>query len=832
MLSLALATLRTRRLSLAGTFAALALGVTMTAALALALAATLSPARQPKPQRFAQADAVIRPSRTLAVPGARGSRTLDTSRGLAPDLVARVSAAVPVVPDRTFPAHVIGNGPSSVGHPWSVARFGGYRLTAGTAPRRPDEIVLATGEARVGDRVSVLTASAERPYTVSGTVTRVGFEHAVFFADAEAARLSPRVDGLAVTGLPDAARRAVEASGVSVLTGDARHDADPDPDRERRALNDADVLLGIAAGIAGFVAVFVVASTFALSVAQRRRELALLRLIGATPRQVRRMLTAEALLVGLLAAATGCAVAPVCARLLGHWLVAHRLAPSWFTVPVAAWPLVIAFLTGPAVALIGVAAASRRAGRVRPAEALREAAVESRTMTPVRLLFGLAAFGGGLATLVTTAVSDPASAANRKGYTPAVMLLITGAALLAPLLVPPLARLLTRPLARSGGATGLLVRENTLAAARRTASVAAPVLITVGLAGSLLGTGASADATKSAEARHNVRADFVVRPTRGDTVSAVVLQRLRTVPGMEAVPSAETHVYAIGDGGNLRRYEAQIVRPGDLARIARMDVRKGSIAALGENDLIVDDDWGKKPGDVVNLWLGDGTRTSVRVAAVMKSGLDDGRAYLTSARADPAQIGRAEPSRTGRVEPSQIGRIDVLLRPGADKAAVAKGLRAATEGLGVETVSARDAADGSSGKGGSSRLGILVTLGIALAYCGISVAGTLAMAAAGRSRDQAVLRLSGATPAQVARVALGEAVLVVCVGVVALAVSAVSLAGFWMALNRVTSATALVVPWTTLAAVTAACVLIALLATLVPMLSSLRSKASASGLRG
>ncbi|MEV5569859.1 ABC transporter permease [Spirillospora sp. NPDC052269] len=823
MLSIALSTLRTRRLSLAGTFVALALGVAMTAAMGLALAATLDPAHRPRPERFAQADAVVRPVRTLTVTA--GSRTqhraLEASKGLPPELVAKVRAAVPAVADRSFPAHVVGDGPTNLGHPWSVARFGGYRLVAGTGPRTSGEIVLAGGDGRPGERVDVVTGADIRTYTVSGVTAQSGFEHAVFFADREAARLSPRVDGLAVTGsagsaaAADAARRAAGTS-AEVLTGVSRHEADPDPDRERRALNDTGVLLGVAAGVAGFVAVFVVASTFALAVAQRRRELALLRVIGATPRQVRRMLTAESLLVGLAASAVGCALAPMAARLLGRWLVRHGLAPSWFGVPLSAWPLVIAFLTGLTVSLLGVVAASRRAGRVRPAEALRETCVEGRAMTPVRWLLGLAAFGSGLATMATTAVSDPASAANRKGYTPAIMLLITGAALLAPVVVPRVTRLLTWPLTRSGGATGLLVRENTLAAARRTAAVAAPVLVTVGLAGALLGTGSSVDATRAAEARQRVRADFVVRPDGGGgAVSDVALNRVRSVPGVEAVPVGRTPVYAVGDGGTLRRFDARIVRGSDLGRTERLEVSGGAITGLGDDALVVDEGWERRPGDRVDLWLADGTRASVRVAAVLKSGLDDGATYLTSAHGGP----------------SPTGRVDVIVRAGADRSAVARELRAATKGLGVETVSARSA-DGTSGTGRSSRLGILVTLGIALAYCGIAVANALAMAAADRSRDQAVLRLSGATPLQVARVAVGEALVVVCVGVVlALAVTAVGLAGTWVALSRVTGATSLVVPWQPLAATAGVCALIALAATLVPIVRPPRTGATAAGLR-
>ncbi|MEV4259382.1 FtsX-like permease family protein, partial [Spirillospora sp. NPDC049652] len=220
--------------------------------------------------------------------------------------------------------------------------------------------------------------------------------------------------------------------------------------------------------------------------------------------------------------------------------------------------------------------------------------------------------------------------------------------------------------------------------------------------------------------------------------------------------------------------------------------------------------------DRVYLWLADGTRASVPVAAVLRSGLDDGMGYLTSAHGGPARP----------------GRVDVLVRPGADRSAVARDLRAATRGLGVRIASGRADAAGPPGKSRNGRVGILVTLGIALAYCAISVANSLAMAAADRARDRAVLRLSGATPGQVTLVAIGEAVVVVCVGVaLAAVVSAVSLVGLWTALSRVTGTASLVVPWGSLAVVTAVCALVALPATLLPALGSSRSGVGDAGLR-
>ncbi|MFE0739680.1 ABC transporter permease, partial [Streptomyces sp. NPDC058855] len=142
-----------------------------------------------------------------------------------------------------------------------------------------------------------------------------------------------------------------------------------DPDRDREAVTALNALFGTAGGVAGFVSVFVVASTFAFAVAQRRREFGLLRTAGATPGQIRRTVVAEALLVGVLASAAGCALGAYAAPHLASRVVADGLAPAWFTIGDHVWPYHLAFWTGLLVALCGVLAASWRAGRTAPTEA-------------------------------------------------------------------------------------------------------------------------------------------------------------------------------------------------------------------------------------------------------------------------------------------------------------------------------------------------------------------------------------------------------------------------------------------------------------------------------
>ncbi|NEB73895.1 ABC transporter permease [Streptomyces sp. SID14478] len=336
-----------------------------------------------------------------------------------------------------------------------------YRLAAGRAPAAPGEVVVTTGggtRIRPGDRIEVGTPEGPGTRTVVGAVPGAGFESAVFFTAAEAARFAPRIDAVTVDAAPDAVRAALDTgsgSGMTVLTGDDRRRADPDPDRDKEALVSVNALLGTAAGITAFVSVFVVASTFTFAVAQRRREFGLLRMAGATPGQVRRTVYAEALVIGVLASGSGCALGTWGAPRLAAWMAGRGLAPAWFRIDGQhTWPLHVAFWTGLLVALCGVTAASYRAGRTAPTAALREAAVDSATMPWTRRLTAAAALATALTLILVSLLHDPGELLRRKTYVTQPMLLIAAFALLAPLLVRPMTRLLTWLPARLPGAVG------------------------------------------------------------------------------------------------------------------------------------------------------------------------------------------------------------------------------------------------------------------------------------------------------------------------------------------------------------------------------------------
>ncbi|MFD0308661.1 FtsX-like permease family protein [Streptomyces sp. NPDC127119] len=821
MLSTTLCTLRTRWVTFVGSFVALSSGVALIAVMGLVLASSAD-APDRGPERFAAAPVVVKGMDTLRVTTPNGVRTrkLAQPRAVPEKLVARLRTLGTVVEDRSFPVRVRGGaGPADlVGHPWSTAAFAPYELVAGRAPKAADEVAVSGDRARPGTRIRtddgtvrvvgvVKAVGAERD---AGPAPGPGFENAVFHTDTAAARLAPRSVQLVVDADAAAVREAVRETvragdGVQVLTGDARRYADADPDRDREALTAMNAMFGTAAGVTGFVSVFVVASTFAFAVARRRREFGLLRTAGATPGQLRRMVVLEALLIGVLASAAGCLLGSYGAPRLAAWAVDENLAPRWFTLGDHTWPYWTAFWTGLLVALSGAVAASWRAGRTGPVEALREAAVDTGTMTWGRRLFG----GGLLLTAVVmpvlALVGDPGELLHRKTYISRPMLLITAVALLAPVLVRPMARLIAWAPARLPGATGMLVRENAAAGVRRTAAVAAPVLVMVALTGSLLGAVATLHAARAAEVRERTTADFVVTAPRGAGFDEGTLRRLRDVPGTEVSVTSSSAVYVLEDGAALIGSEARAAEPGPLTRTVRLPLAAGSAGDLDDGSIIVNEEWERHTvGRRVDVWLGDGTRKSLRIAAVMPVGTGDNGVYVTPRNAPKAYADRVDVRLTGAGDATAAASVatelrDAVRESGGDVFTAGQWVRA--------TYPQTDR---------TTRTGFVLVLGIALLYTGISLVNTMVMAASDRLRDLAVLRLAGATRWQVLRLVGAEALMVVVLGgVLGLLVAGFNLLGMWSALRLLSVRTSVELPWAALGATAGACAVLAVVSSVV-----------------
>ncbi len=800
MLTAALATVRTRWAAFAGTFAALALGVSVIATMTLVLAAASGGNPHQRPERFAAVLYVIQADPDLLVRDRYGS--VDSVPLLAqPDVPASVIRSLPgAIPDRSFYAQVAGRPAAqpALGHGWSSAAFAPYGLTAGHAPRSDSEIVVA-GPATIGRRVPVITASGSRTYTVVGTVRPRTGEQPVFFTDAEAARLSPGVDAL-VTDSAATADGAAALPGVRlrVLAGADRHEADPGAAADTTALTGLTAFLGVAALLCAFVAVTVTATAFGLSVAQRRRDLALLRTIGATPGQVMRTIGCEAALVGAVGAAAGCLLSLVLAPRLADWIVGQGLAPSWFRVdltPGSALALAVAFLAGVAVAVVSVLVAAVRAGTIRPTEALRDAAVEPKRTGRLRLLAGAGAVSGGIAALAAVTLFFPAALTDQKTGAEIAILLIAGTALLS----PGLLRLLTRtPGSRTlcsripdRGTAWMLLRASIATQSGRAAAAVVPVLVTVGLTTSILGLADTGNAAASAaEHQQAAGADFVLLPAGVPGLTPALLDQIRRIHGAEATAVTDTSLLAYQPQAFAAPFPVPVsaLGLGQPSAALNLKVTAGSLAGLNDQTIAVDSSWDKRVGGTVRLWEPDGTPLSLKVIAV-----------LAPSRSGPSLVvdlrnaGVAMPERAYVKTDSPAARAALLATARSQPARVVpvSGWAAAVADQQAE----------------QNQVGLELLLGIAIAYSAIGMASTFLRSVSGRRAELTLLRTTGAIRRQVVWFVAAESLALTLTGVILSAVVAgLVLAGVYAALA---GSVPVVLPWPLTGAILAGCAVIA-----------------------
>ncbi|GAB3148286.1 ABC transporter permease [Micromonospora sonneratiae] len=815
MLTLSWQTLRARWSAFVGTFVALCLGVCLLATTGLTLASTIGGGPR-TPLWYPAADVVVAGTNSVAVTSGSGEdrvterRVTLASASLPAELPARLAelpGVTGVVVDRRIPVDV--EGTAATAAPWSSAGLRPYTLLAGGAPTANDQVVLTGPTDRVpGDHVRLHGPDGARTFTVSGVLT--ADVPAVYLTDEAAAELAGgRIDAIALVGTGAEPARALAervratTTGLRVLTGDARRTAEPNPDSDALAMTAS--LLGTTAGLAGFVSIFVVAGTFSFAVAQRRREFALLRTSGATPRQVRRLVLGEAMVVGVLASVAGCGLSALTAPPFAHWLAGSGFAPENFTARFILWPLLAAAGVGLLVALLGAWVAARRAARVRPIEALREASVDQRTMTPGRWVFGLL-FLVGAAVLLAVMPALGATDGLALILVDAQLALIA-AALLAPVLIPVIIRAVAWPLR---GCMGTLARSGALTAVRRTAATAAPILVTIGIAASVLAATETLRRAEQTSARDRISATTLAVPAGAAGIADPTVAALGQLPGVRAaVPTRTTEVY-VNDGTYPEEFPAMYVGTG-VDRVLRLPTVAGSIDDLhGTDTVAVSRSMGWRHGQTVRVWLADGTEVRLRVVAVLADALDLDRTLLL-----PWQLGAGHGPRTG----AEVVYVDG--GAAADVALVAGGGGGRVVGV-REYLSA-----GIAEQERTNRLALIAVLGMALLYTGIAIANTLVMATADRSRDLATLRLTGATPGQVLRMIGLEALLVGLVGtVLAGAVAAGMSAGLRAGLADFVSQPQLVVPWAPIGLIVAACLAVTLVASLVPAALAMRTSAA------
>ncbi|MDA0567739.1 ABC transporter permease [Streptomonospora sp. S1-112] len=565
-------------------------------------------------------------------------------------------------------------------------------------------------------------------------------------------------------------------------------------------------ILAMTMVVTTFVSVFVIASTFAYSIAQRQREFALLRTLGSGPRRIAAAVYGEALLVAVSAGAVGCALAQPAATALLALLHGIGMVPEAPPVRYETEALVPALGTGVAVALAGVWGPARRIRRIKPIAALREASVDARAMTLGRWVLGLGC--AALSAFAGYALLE----ASGDGVAPLTMGLgmsaIVAMGFLSPVVIPPLAAALTWPLRGLPGAGAMVVRAGMSAAVRRTAALCAPVLLTVGLFGIAIGLVSVVNGVAARAMAEWTSAEYTVTATGGGGLSREQVARLRALPGARTAVVREAEV---GLGGVA--HVVRVVDPEDAAAAIDPPADEGDFTALGAGGVAVDAatarDNGWRAGDEVVLRLPDGARVRARVAAVLAEGPYTPVTYVSA----PLLAGHG----TAPAPYAYVGADGPAEAAGAAGGDLGERLEAAvdTDTARVDPVGAIE-----PGREENNRMVLLigaVLLGMALFCSCVAIANTLVMSTADRVRDFAALRLAGADRAQVLRLVAAEAVAVVGIGAfLGTAVTAVTLAPLATALGEGLSGVALSMPWWQLAVMTGVCAVIAVAAAVAP----------------
>ncbi|MGN9906987.1 FtsX-like permease family protein [Phytohabitans sp. LJ34] len=692
-------------------------------------------------QRLAGAPVVVAGEQGFKLPDQEHERVAYPERSRVDgDLVAAV-AAVPgvarAIPDISFPV-----GDSRLGHDWASAALTPYTIVDGREPRATGEVVVESG--RLGERITILVSGTPREFTVTGIARaqRPVDAPAVFFSTADATRFAPRpgtVDAIGVLLTPGA-----EAGEVA-----ARVDAALPPElvvlagADRGAAEFAGVgasrlalilVAGIFSGMVVVVMALVVSATISLTVRQRRRELALLRAGGATPRQVHRMVVRETMAVAVLATACGAGAAWFVASRVFEASAARGVVPEALVFRLGPIPFAGAVLVSLVMARIASHLAALPAARTRPIQALAEAAIPPVTVAPIRRLLAGVFAAGTVALAVTTMFLGPEIALAIGG--PAVLTGSIAVALVGPELID---RLVAR-LPRFGG----LAAVNLRARAAQFAAVLTPLTVGVAIALGNVYAQTTYEAAASAGYTDQLRADAVITSTAGGIAPGLV-DEVRGTPGVEAATPLVT-----SRGWLDEPYDGKGSDPSTILGVGpsaldvpvsegTLDAFSGDVVALPEKRA---EDLDIAVGDRVTMRFGDGARVPVTVVALLDS---------------PSHY-------AGMVVPPE------LLAPhttaGAPRQLLVQGRSSGLPEWPSTTVDGGGALRSSfeAGLDVQGWISYLVAL-LAIAYAAIAAVNTMAVAVLSRRGELAVQRLAGATRRQIRRMLLTEAAVLAAIAV-------------------------------------------------------------------
>ncbi|OEU87071.1 hypothetical protein DB35_26385 [Streptomyces abyssalis] len=716
---------------------------------------------------------------------------------------------------------------------WTAGDSDTMKITSGHAPRGASEVMVDADTAKkrdlkLGDELRTIATTGDFTARVSGIatfqVTNPGAA-IVYFDTATAQRVllgrTGSYTGIAVTaekGVTHALlKKNVTASlGAGEYTYQTKKEAADSSREQMGALLDVMkyALLGFA-GIALLVGVFLIVNTFSMLVAQRTREIGLMRAVGSSRGQVNRSVLTEALLLGvigsLLGVGAGVGLAVGLMELMG--LLGMNLSTSELTV---VWTTpAIGLALGILVTLFAAYLPARRAGRVSPMAALRDAGTPADVKAgAVRAVLGaLLTAGGGAALYAATQAEKAAQGSLYLGA--GVVLTMLGLIVVGPVLAGGLVRVLSVVTLRPfGGRVGRLAERNALRNPRRTGATAAALMIGLALVASLSVVGSSMVASATKELDRSVGADFIVQSGNGQPITPAVERKLRAAKSLETVTSYKMVAARITTPDGKSGSEQLSATDPSYMKDLRREVKSGDLAAAYDRDSMsvgsaYAEKHGVRTGDKLKVAFAGGRTAELTVAAVTKeeTSVDRGAMYTDIATARRHLPEDRVPSSAMMFGSAKDGKED------AAYAALKKELKPYPQYQVRDQADFKETLQDQVGRMLNMVYGLLA---LAIIVAVLGVVNTLALSVVERTREIGLMRAIGLARRQLRRMIRLESVVIALFG----AMLGLGLGMCWGAaaqqLLALEGLNVLQIPWPTIGAVFAGSALVGLVAALVP----------------
>jgi putative ABC transport system permease protein len=657
-------------------------------------------------------------------------------------------------------------------------RFDPFQYVEGHAPAAPGEAVIDRHTSqekhiKIGSTITIVGQGPERPFKVVGigkygNLDSIAGSSVAVLTLPDAQRVLGKVGRFDSIDVATSAGvkpeevvpriQAVVGPNVTVRTG--TEEANQQSRDIKDQLGFFTTFLLVFAGVALLVGGFMIFNTFSITVAQRIREFAILRTLGATRRQVLRSVTLEAFVVGLGASIVGFllgfALAP---GLKGLFSLLGADLPTTNTV-LKGRTVIVSLLVGTIITVLSSLSPALRATRVAPVEALREGAVlprgrGARFRTPVAALLTVL----GVALMSLTLFGSAAFALLGLG----AIFVFIGVGLLSRHVVKPLASLIGRPLERLRGVTGQLARENSVRNPTRTASTAAALMIGVALVSFVTIFAAGIKHTVNDAVDNSLHGSLVYQNSNQDGesgVPAAAAQDIRQIPGVRAVSTqqfADSKVAGIGGTQFATGIDPQTF--GDLYTVDWIEGSPDTIRNLGVTDTVISkkfrDDHDLKVGQKLDVTTPTGREVEYTIRGVYR---DDG-----------GLLGRfAVPTRSMRsdwnIRQDQFAMISTT--PGANVPAIQKRIDALFKQKYpvAESFTKSEFKDNQAGQVNQVLALFYVLLGLSVIVSLFGIVNTLALSIHERTRELGLLRAIGASRRQIKRLVRYESVITALIG--------------------------------------------------------------------